>query len=59
MEPGRRAVPHMFPIRGLSIAAGSSARPEEGRCPPMFTTWDAIVLIAESLLSLMLLVARS
>lgn len=33
--------------------------PDEGRCPPMFTRLDAIVLIADSLLSLMLLVARS
>lgn len=52
-------MPHMFPIRGLSIAAGSSARPDEGRCPPMFTRLDAIVLIADSLLTLMLLVAGS
>lgn len=31
--------------------------PDEGRCPPMFTRLDAIVLIADSSLSLMLLVA--
>lgn len=33
--------------------------PDEGRCPPMFTRLDAVVLIADSLLSLMLLLARS
>lgn len=33
--------------------------PDEGRCPPMFTRLDAVVLIADSLLSLMLPLAPS
>lgn len=56
---GRGAQPLMFSVGALSPSAGSAAQPGWRREPPMFSRLDAIVLIADSLLSLMLLAACS